>query len=69
MSTVLVLLTIWAIPWKIYAVWTAVKLHNKKWFVALVLLNTFGILEIFFIFKVAKKEWPEVKRAFLRAVS
>ena len=69
MGSILVLLTLWTIPWKMYAVWTAVKLGHKKWFIALVLLNTFGILEIFYIFKIAKKEWPEVKRAFLRAVS
>ncbi len=60
----LLILTIWTIPWKIYAVWLAVKNDHKKWFVAIILLNTFGILEIFYIFKIANKSWVEVKTAF-----
>jgi hypothetical protein len=65
----LLLLALWAIPWKIYAVWTAAKLGHKWWFVFLVILNTFSILELIYIFYVAKKKWPEVKSAFKRAVS
>ena len=60
---------IWTIPWKIYAVWTAVKRDQKKWFVALLLLNTVSILEIFYIFKIAKKSWAEVKADFRSAFS
>jgi hypothetical protein len=62
-----VMLTLWTIPWKIYAVWTAVKHDQKKWFVVLILLNTIGILEIYYIFKVAKKSWTEVKGDFSNA--
>ena len=61
----ILLLAIWTIAWKIYAVWTAVKRDDKKWFVALIILNTLGILEIFYIFYVAKKSWAEVKKTFL----
>ena len=60
----LLILTLWTIPWKIYAVWLAVKKDQKRWFVALLLLNTVGILEIFYIFKIAKKSWSEVKKDF-----
>ena len=59
------ILAILAIPWKIYAVWTAVKNHNKKWFVALILLNTFAILEIIYIFYIAKKNWTDIKKDVL----
>jgi uncharacterized membrane protein HdeD (DUF308 family) len=69
LNIVLILLALWAIPWKIYAVWLAVKRNQKKWFVVLLLLNTVGILEIFYIFKVAKKKWPEVKADFKNALS
>ena len=57
-------LTIWALPWKVYSVWLAVKRDQKKWYVALLLLNTVGILELYYIFKVAKKSWTEVKQDF-----
>lgn len=60
----LLILTLWTIPWKIYAVWLAVKNNHKKWFVALLILNTVGILEIFYIFKIANKKWVEVKKDF-----
>ncbi len=60
----LLLLVIWVIPWKIYALWTAAKLRHKGWFAALVILNTFAILDIFYIFYIAKKSWNQVKGAF-----
>ena len=63
----IVIIALWTIPWKIYAVWTAVKSNQKKWFVALLILNTASILEIFYIFKIAKKSWVEVKGDFRKA--
>lgn len=63
-NVAIVLITLWTIPWKIYAVWLSVKNDHKKWFVVLLLLNTIAILEIIYIFKIAKKSWPEVKGAF-----
>jgi hypothetical protein len=68
-SLILLILALWTIPWKIYAVWLAVKRDQKKWFVALLILNTVSILEIFYIFKVAKKTWEEVKMDFKNAFS
>jgi 4-amino-4-deoxy-L-arabinose transferase-like glycosyltransferase len=63
----LLILTLLTIPWKVYAVWLAVKRNQRKWFVALLLLNTVGILEIFYIFKIANKKWVEVKKDFSKA--
>lgn len=56
-------LALWAIFWKVYGVWVAAKNGHKKWFVALLVLNTFGILEIIYIFNVANKKWSDVRRA------
>ena len=68
-SIILLILAVWTIPWKVYAVWLAVKNNHKKWFVVLIILNTVGILEIFYIFKIAKKSWVEVKGDFRKALS
>ena len=68
-NSILILLVLWTIPWKAYAVWLAVRHNHKKWFVALLLLNTVAILEIFYIFKIAKKSWAEVKEDFRKALS
>lgn len=65
----LLILVLWTLPWKIYALWTAVNNRHKGWFVALVILNTFGIAEIIYIFVVAKKRWPEMKKTLLNLIS
>jgi hypothetical protein len=63
-NILVIVLAIWTIPWKIYAIWTAVKNDHKKWFVAILLLNTVSILELYYVFKVANKSQAEVKAAF-----
>ena len=60
----LVILFLWTIPWKVYALWLAAKRDDKKWFVLLIIINTLGILEIIYIFKIVKKSKAEVKNAF-----
>ena len=66
-NVLIIILAIWTIPWKIYAVWLAAKHNHKKWFVALLILNTVSILEIFYVFKIVKKSWAEVKTDFRNA--
>jgi len=68
-SIILLLLAIWTIPWKGYALWLAVKRNQKAWFIVLLILNTVGILEIFYVFKVVKKSWVDVKKDFHKAIS
>jgi len=46
---------LWILPWKGYALWTASQRRDKVWFVLLMILNTFAILEIFYLFYIAKK--------------
>ena len=67
-TLIALLLFAWTIPWKIYGVWLAAKNDDKKWFAALLLLNTVGLLEIFYIFRVAHKSWDEVKGAFRHVI-
>ncbi len=62
-----IIILAWTLPWKAYAVWTAAKHNHKKWFIALLLVNTLAILEIFYILKIAKKSAEEVKADFRRA--
>lgn len=48
------LITIWSIFWKGLALWHTVKRGEKKWFVVILVLNTFGILELIYLFYVIK---------------
>lgn len=43
-------LYIWTLPWKGVSLWKAANRKDKVWFVALLLLNTFAIVEILYIF-------------------
>ncbi|KKU91750.1 MAG: hypothetical protein UY23_C0001G0356 [Candidatus Jorgensenbacteria bacterium GW2011_GWA1_48_11] len=47
---------IWTLPWKGVALWRAAKLNQPKWFVALLIVNTLGILEILYIYVFSKKQ-------------
>jgi hypothetical protein len=37
---------LWSLPWKGYALWKAARGRNNFWFIALLLINTVGILDI-----------------------
>lgn len=49
------LIFIWTLFWKGIALWKSARNGHKKWFVALLILNTLGILEIIYIFSFSKK--------------
>ena len=51
----LVLLVLWSTVWKGLALWKSARLSHKKWFIILLVVNTVGILEIIYIYFVAKK--------------
>jgi len=54
-TPILLLILAWTLPWKAVALWKAAKNSHKKWFAALLLLNTLAILEITYIFYFSKK--------------
>ena len=51
----IVLAIIWTFIWKGLALWRAATLRQKYWFLAILLINTLGILEIIYLFLVSKK--------------
>lgn len=62
----LIINVLWVLPWKGYALWTASRNRDKMWFVLLLLLNTFGALEIFYLFYIAKKKPNDIVNLFKR---
>ncbi len=53
--TIIVLVQLWTLPWKGMALWKAAKSGNRKWFIALLVINTVGILEIIYLFFIGPK--------------
>jgi methionyl-tRNA synthetase len=55
LSLVILAVAVWSMIWKGIALWYAARRGEKGWFVALLILNTVGILEIIYVFAVAKR--------------
>ena len=53
---VLIALVIWSGIWKAVALWKAARNSDKVWFAALFIINTAGLLEIFYIFAFSKRQ-------------
>lgn len=49
----------WVLIWKGFALWRSAQKKQQYWFIAMLILNTAGILEILylFIFSKMKKGW------------
>ena len=65
----LLIIVIWSLFWKGYSLWLAAKHNHRKWFIALLIFNTIGILEIFYVFNIVKKSFSDVKKDFHKAFS
>jgi hypothetical protein len=51
---VLLLVILWSLFWKGLALWHSGRRGQPWWFVILLIVNTFGILEIIYLFAVLK---------------
>ena len=45
----------WSLVWKALALWQSARIGHKAWFVALLIINIFGIPEILYLLFVARK--------------
>ncbi len=64
-----ILLTIWIFVWKGLALWKSAQLKHKVWFVLLLIINTFAIFEILYIFlfsKIRLDNSAEIKKSKAR---
>ncbi|MDI3540155.1 MAG: hypothetical protein PWP14_887 [Methanolobus sp.] len=46
----ILILALWELVWKGIALWKAARNEQKYWFIAMLILNTAGILPILYIF-------------------
>jgi methionyl-tRNA synthetase len=50
------LILLWVLPWKGIALWKSARNGHKYWFIALLVVQTFAILDIIYIFLIAKRK-------------
>lgn len=62
LSWVIVLVEVWSIPWKGLALWVSARRQQKGWFIALLLINTIGILEIVYLVFIAKYKFEFMRK-------
>lgn len=53
-SPLFIVLALWTLLWKGHALWHSAKRTEPVWFIILLIVNTMGILEIIYLFGVAK---------------
>ncbi|MSR70484.1 hypothetical protein EXS62_00345 [Candidatus Kaiserbacteria bacterium] len=59
-GVLLVLCIVWSVLWKGLALWHSARRAEPAWFIALLLINTLGILEIVYLFYFAKLSFKEL---------
>ena len=55
MFELLLLLAVWELVWKGFALWRAGRNNQSTWFIVMLILNTAGILEILYLFVFGKR--------------
>lgn len=53
---ILLVLVVWSLAWKGVALWKAARRGEKNWFIALLVINTLGILEILYLYIFSKEK-------------
>lgn len=61
-SPMFALLILWTIFWKSLALWHSARRGEHWWFIAIVFINTAGVLEIVYLFAFAKLKFEELFR-------
>lgn len=55
LASLFIPLLLWGIFWKGLALWHSARRSEQWWFIAFLFINTFGILEIIYLFVFAKR--------------
>lgn len=48
-SILLIIITVWSFAWKALGLWHAARNKQRWWFLAILLVNTVGVLEIIYL--------------------
>ena len=54
------LVVLWSMFWKGLALWHSAQRGQQWWFVALIVINTVGILEIIYLFAILKLKFADL---------
>lgn len=63
-TLLLIVLVVWSLIWKGIGLWFAARNYQKAWFIAILVLNTAGILEIIYLLFFRRDKQPVTKSLF-----
>jgi len=63
---IILLLVIWSLFWKGYALWKSAKNDQIRWFLAILIINTVGILPIIYLKFFQEQKLKENKNCLKR---
>lgn len=52
----IILAVAWSLYWKGIALWNAARKNDTRWFIAILLINTLGILGLLYLFVFSKRK-------------
>lgn len=55
-TLLITLILTWSLFWKALALWRSAKSNDNLWFIGLMVINTFGLLEIAYVFYLSKNK-------------
>lgn len=56
---IFLLIILWTLPWKGFALWRSARNNHLGWFVVLLVVNSLAVLEIFYIFIFGRNEFRQ----------
>tara|TARA_Y100000590_G_C15695011_1_gene1004796 strand:- start:2008 stop:2181 length:174 start_codon:yes stop_codon:yes gene_type:complete len=51
MSILIIICILWEVYWKAHALWIAARNNDKTYFIAILVINSLGILPIYYLYK------------------
>lgn len=58
----IMIILVWSFVWKGLALWKSARKNSPIWFLVILLINTFGILEILYLFLFSRIKLEEVNK-------
>jgi len=55
-ALIFTLLILWSLVWKGLALWKSARADHRVWYVVLLVVNTVGLLDIFYIYVINKNK-------------
>jgi divalent metal cation (Fe/Co/Zn/Cd) transporter len=68
-AVLLIVLVVWSLIWKGIGLWFSARNYQRAWFVAILILNTAGILEIVYLLFFRRDKQPGTKSLFEKPVA